>query len=188
MWKSLLKYHFETSFETSFYWTSFYIFFEHLLKHHLLIYFTHLFYSSIYSSICPSICPSICSSIYSSIYPSIWTKHSKTTLLNMPLNSFISNWVFLQKPEEEKHLKCYLSDQQNPYLILQPVKIEVFHTKPYIVIFHDLLTDKVSRLPPKLFKVQISNFKIYFSFDRNPTWSNHLLHLKYVNFTESKLD
>ena len=59
-------------------------------------------------------------------------------------------WNRHQKPEEEKHLKCYLSDQNNPYLILQPVKIEVFHTKPYIAIFHDLITDRESEMIKEL--------------------------------------
>lgn len=50
----------------------------------------------------------------------------------------------MQTPAEEKHLKCYLSHQNSPYLLLQPVKVEVFHTKPYIAMFHDLLTDEES--------------------------------------------
>ncbi|RWS09826.1 vacuolar protein sorting-associated protein 33A-like protein [Dinothrombium tinctorium] len=38
-------------------------------------------------------------------------------------------------------LKCYITNRGHPWLILQPVKVEVLHKDPYIAVFHDLITD-----------------------------------------------
>ncbi|XP_074605321.1 prolyl 4-hydroxylase subunit alpha-1-like [Brevipalpus obovatus] len=47
-------------------------------------------------------------------------------------------------PFETKDLNCYYSNMDSKWLILQPVKVEVHYQKPFIAIFHDLMTDKES--------------------------------------------
>ncbi|XP_015792160.1 prolyl 4-hydroxylase subunit alpha-2-like [Tetranychus urticae] len=47
-------------------------------------------------------------------------------------------------PAETKDLTCYYSNMGSKWLILQPVKVEVFHKVPFIAMFHDLLTDSES--------------------------------------------
>lgn len=49
----------------------------------------------------------------------------------------------LRTPKQESKLKCFYSNQGDPWLYLQPVKVEKFHDYPYyIVMFHDLMTQK----------------------------------------------
>ncbi|CAG2117367.1 unnamed protein product, partial [Medioppia subpectinata] len=47
----------------------------------------------------------------------------------------------LKTPQEEKHLRCYVTDRGHPLLVLQPIRVEVLNENPSIVMFHNLMTD-----------------------------------------------
>lgn len=80
-------------------------------------------------------------------------------ILELIKHKYIHIIIFLPKnPAKTKHLKCYLSDQGSAWLLLQPVKVEVFHSKPYVVMFHDLLSDKESNMIRKLAAPKVSQF------------------------------
>ncbi|KAG9510427.1 Prolyl 4-hydroxylase subunit alpha-1 [Fragariocoptes setiger] len=44
--------------------------------------------------------------------------------------------------KDTSKLKCYLTHNNNPYLYLQPIKLEVQNIDPYIAIIHNLMTEK----------------------------------------------
>lgn len=54
------------------------------------------------------------------------------------------NVNLLQENAAKKHkLTCYYWDNHHhPLLFLQPVKVEVFSAKPFIVMYHELISDK----------------------------------------------
>lgn len=79
--------------------------------------------------------------------------HSRSHLLAYFLCSFLSlvhashsfsHLLFFQTPAQDKALKCWYSHQGNPWLLLQPVKVEQFNHYPFVVMFHHLLTDRES--------------------------------------------
>ncbi|KAL5019143.1 hypothetical protein ScPMuIL_004865 [Solemya velum] len=46
------------------------------------------------------------------------------------------------QPVKDQHrLKCYYLTNNNPLLILQPIKVEEAHLDPWIVLFHDVMND-----------------------------------------------
>lgn len=45
---------------------------------------------------------------------------------------------------------CMLSDRENPYLKLQPLKVEVLLDDPQVLVFHDVVTtDEIDELKRK---------------------------------------
>ena len=38
-------------------------------------------------------------------------------------------------------LKCYYSRGHHPFLLLQPVKVEQVSLEPFIVVYHDVISD-----------------------------------------------
>ncbi|KAG8176761.1 hypothetical protein JTE90_003392 [Oedothorax gibbosus] len=67
---------------------------------------------------------------------------------NIPLQDEQNNYMALCRGErlmslaEESKLKCRLDDRgRHPYLLLRPLKVEERGLRPYVVQFHDLLTD-----------------------------------------------
>lgn len=58
-------------------------------------------------------------------------------------------------------MKCYLSNQNNPWLILQPIQLEIFHSKPYIAMIHNLLSDKESDMIRELAAPKVCLYIFY---------------------------
>ena len=44
-------------------------------------------------------------------------------------------------PKVEARLKCRYTTGHHPFLLLQPIKVEEAALKPYIVRYHDVITD-----------------------------------------------
>ena len=51
-------------------------------------------------------------------------------------------FCLLQHPEYVAKLKCHLTDKGDPYYYLHPVKVEVAHLKPEILVHHDVISEK----------------------------------------------
>ncbi|OQR76579.1 prolyl 4-hydroxylase subunit alpha-2-like [Tropilaelaps mercedesae] len=67
-----------------------------------------------------------------------------------------------QPPSTRHRLRCRYFDNGHPYMILQPAKLEVVHERPYIVLFHDVLTPAEIRTvielgDPKLRRATVQN-------------------------------
>lgn len=63
---------------------------------------------------------------------------------------------------DRRNLRCRYFDNGHPYMKLQPAKLEVMHERPYIVIFHDILSNDEIRTvielsDPKLRRATVQN-------------------------------
>jgi prolyl 4-hydroxylase len=56
----------------------------------------------------------------------------------------------LRSPKEEKNLRCYITNRGDPFLILQPVKVEVFNENPYVMMFHNLMSENEMKIYKEL--------------------------------------
>lgn len=64
--------------------------------------------------------------------------------LHLHHHLFIFFLLLLQTPNQTNHLKCYYSDMGSYWLKIQPIKVEVHNEKPFIAIYHHLLSDSES--------------------------------------------
>lgn len=46
----------------------------------------------------------------------------------------------LRTPAQDKDLYCYVTNSNNPWLFIQPVKVEVMSLSPRVVMYHELMT------------------------------------------------
>lgn len=70
----------------------------------------------------------------------------------------------IEKPFLKKELHCKYFHNDHPYMILQPSKLEVIHDKPYIVVFHDIMSDDemqtvIELSAPRLKRATVQNAK-----------------------------
>ena len=68
----------------------------------------------------------------------------------MSFMSFTMCYYCYQTSAEEKNLKCYLTNNGHPLLLMQPVRVEVFHEKPFVAMFHNLMSDSEMELLKEL--------------------------------------
>ncbi|XP_042903803.1 prolyl 4-hydroxylase subunit alpha-1-like isoform X2 [Parasteatoda tepidariorum] len=68
----------------------------------------------------------------------------------------------LKTLEEESELYCYYTTNNNSYLLLQPVKVEILNFKPKIAVYYDVLKDRESNVLkeialPQLARATVNN-------------------------------
>lgn len=65
-------------------------------------------------------------------------------------------------PQKEARLRCKYVTNNAPFLLMQPAKMEEVNMSPYIVVYHDVLTDDeietIKRLAQPRVNIQISLF------------------------------
>ncbi len=54
----------------------------------------------------------------------------------------IRYFILLQPASYVARLKCHLSTRNDPFYALQPVKMEVMHLNPEIILFHEVISEK----------------------------------------------
>lgn len=87
------------------------------------------------------------------------------TLTASPIATCIINYNlhyihYGQTPAQTKDLKCYYTDNnRDPWLLLQPVAVEVFNQMPFVCQFHKLLTDREAELVKELAAPMVRNTK-----------------------------
>ncbi|TMW47302.1 hypothetical protein DOY81_007612 [Sarcophaga bullata] len=47
-----------------------------------------------------------------------------------------------QSPTEERDLRCSYKSDTHPFLILAPLKVEIMHNDPMLLIYHDVISDR----------------------------------------------
>ncbi|XP_003745760.1 prolyl 4-hydroxylase subunit alpha-1 [Galendromus occidentalis] len=70
----------------------------------------------------------------------------------------------VEKPFLRKNLHCTYFHNNHPYMILQPSKLEVIHERPYLALFHDIMSDDeiqtvIELSAPRLKRATVQNAK-----------------------------
>jgi len=60
------------------------------------------------------------------------------------------------KPKKEARLRCHYFTNNNPYLLLGPIKEEEAYLNPRLVIYHDVLSDNEIETIKKLAQPRVS--------------------------------
>lgn len=64
--------------------------------------------------------------------------------------------MHLQSPAKESKLYCHYTTAKSFYLLLQPIKVEILNLSPWIVMYHDVLSDEDANLFKEMAQPKVS--------------------------------